>query len=577
MADIGAAYTDYKIDELTKKIEEVYAEAQRDLEGKLQDFNARNARMDAELRRQVQQGKVSQSDYENWQRGQVFQRQQWSEKRDQMVRTVMDANNIARRMVNREAVDVFAMNANYASYCLEHDAGVNFGFGIYNEQSVMKLLKDNPQILPEWKIDEQKDYQWNYKKVNNAVTQGIIQGERIDQITNRLTTSLCAQNENTMKTFARTAMTGAQNAGRQMQYENAKRLGIKMFKEWIATLDSHTRDTHRSLDGQSVQVDTPFVIKGMEIMYPGDPHAKAELVYNCRCTMASDVVSYPDQFNRYDNIDGKPISNMTYRQWETAKKNGTPLTAVKMQPKKQAPKLEFTQVGIGAAKTISEINDLLNNNGLFNPKLTADLTGCDLDSAKSIAAAYEQVFSKFPQLKGKIDPPDAHPIGMKSNTYAWCYTRGGGKVQVNPNHFNNWSKLVASYEDDVVKGFHPQGTTAESIVTHEIGHAIDGLLASKGVLGGITASGQYKFASSTLQNTIMKRAAKIDPQIALDMRMDKTWGGSSAIENNVSRYATKNNREWFAECFAEYITSANPRTVASEFGKELERLVGKIQ
>lgn len=576
MADIGAAYTDYKIDELTKKIEEVYSEARDDMNRKLQDFNDKYARMDAELRRQVQQGKVSQSDYENWQRGQVFQQRQWTAKRDQMIGSIMDANSAAKRLVRRSSVDVFTMNANYASYSIEHSAGVNFGFGIYNEQAVIKLLKDDPQILPEWKIDEQKDYQWNYKKVNNAVTQGIIQGERIDQITDRLTTNLCAQNENTMKTFARTAMTGAQNAGRQMQYENASRLGIKMFKEWIATLDSHTRDTHKSLDGQSVQVDTPFVIKGMEIMYPGDPHAKAELVYNCRCTMASDVVGYPDQFNRYDNIDGKPISNMSYRQWENAKKNGTPLTAVRMQPKKQAPKPEFTQAGIGAAKTISEINDLLNNNGLFS-RGTANLNGCDLDSAKSIAAAYEQVFDKYPQLKGKFEAPNAQPVGMKDNTYAWCYIRSGGQVQVNPNRFNDWQKLSRSYDNTVISGYHPYGTTAESIVTHEIGHAIDGLLAKQGILGGVTRSGQFRYASSTMQNTIMKRAANINPQIALDMRMDKTWGGSSAIENNVSRYAAQDNQEWFAECFAEYITSANPRTVASEFGKELERLVSKIQ
>ena len=125
---------------------------------------------------------------------------------------------------------------------------------------------------------------------------------------------------------------------------------------------------------------------------------------------------------------------------------------------------------------------------------------------------------------------------------------------------------MQSYENSVTQGFHPFGTTAESIVTHEIGHAIDGLLAREGILGGITSSGEYRYASSSLKSTIMKRVMPL-------------WDSknSFAVEVSVSKYATANNREWFAECFAEYITSASPREVASEFGKELEKLLKKLK
>ena len=81
----------------------------------------------------------------------------------------------------------------------------------------------------------------------------------------------------------------------------------------------------------------------------------------------------------------------------------------------------------------------------------------------------------------------------------------------------------------------------------------------------------------------MKKAAEQDETIA-EYWNAKDWNGkadkyqqSYAIEKSVSRYATKNNKEWFAECFAEYITSANPRLVASEFGKELEKLMEKLK
>ena len=240
------------------------------------------------------------------------------------------------------------------------------------------------------------------------------------------------------------------------------------------------------------------------------------------------------------------------------------------------------QSSLGLAKSVDEVNALMNNQGWFrdmgNGRISqADLTGCDLDSAKSIAAAYDQVFERYPQLKGLLDAPNAQPHRMKNNTYAWCYTRRNGMVQVNPNKYNNWAKLMKEYEDDVIMGFHPYGTTAESIVTHEIGHAIDGLLARKGILGGVTSSGEYRFASSSLKTTIMNRAAKINPEIAEEMKIDKWLKDCGTVQHHVSRYATQNNREWFAECFAEYITSANPRTVATEFGKELEKLMVKLK
>ena len=263
------------------------------------------------------------------------------------------------------------------------------------------------------------------------------------------------------------------------------------------------------------------------------------------------------------------------------------------------------QKTIGTSTTVEEVNSFMNSQGWWrsrketyspqpykNPDTGkweyppiatrevpqhADLTGCDLESAKSIASSYQQVFERYPQLAGKLDPPDAQPVGMENNTYAWCYLRNNGKVQVNPNKYNSWQSVVSSYENDVRSNWHPYGTTAESIVTHEIGHAIDGLLAREGILGGITASGEYRMASSSLKATIMNRAAKIDSDLADLMMMDKQWKGSEAVSTYISRYATKNPQEWFAECFAEYITSADPRVVASEFGKELEKLVSKLQ
>lgn len=559
MSDQGGIWTDMYIRRLEQRINETYEEAQRDIEAKLDSFQQRHAVKAAKQFKRLKNGEITQDQYNSWMKGQIFQGNQWEIKRDQIIGVLTNANSIATKISNEHRGNVFIENSNYQAYLLEHGAGINFGFGLYDSSAVAKLIRNwnSYNILPMWKIDEPKDYIWNSRVVNNAITQGIIQGESLDKIAKRLTDGLVTKNQNKMLTFARTGMTQAQNAGRLDRLKEAEGMKIKVHKEWMATLDERTRTTHQILDGKKVPINKPFRVDNYEINYPGDPTAHPSMVYNCRCTLVGDLDDYPAEYERYDNINGKPVANMTYDEWKAAK-NGTILP-------------EFTQVGIGRARSVEEVNEILNKAGVFTTK--ADLTGCSLDSAKSVAAAYEQVFSRFPALKGKFRAVDAQPKGMSSNTYAWCYIRNGGKVQVNPHHYDDWQRLVRGYEDDVASGWHPYGTTAESIVTHEIGHAIDGLLAQEGVLGGYTSKGEFRYASSSLKNTIMKRAAKADSNVQASMLWDTKW----AVEAHVSRYATKNPQEWFAECFAEYITSANPRTVASEFGKELEKLVSKLQ
>ena len=318
MSDLGTIEADRAIKDLERRIADVYAEAEKDLNQKLDTFVAKfEAKQNIHLQ-ELKEGKITKADYDAWIQGQIFQRKQWETKRDQIVRTMTKTNEIATNLINGKMTDVFTFNANYMSYDIEHGAGIDFGFGLYDSASVGNLLKNEPQILPKWKIDEKKDYIWNEKQVNNAVTQGIIQGERLDQISKRLTEGLSAKNEDLMKTFARTGMTEAQNAGRLYQIQEAEEKGIKVEKEWMATLDGHTRDSHRSLDGETVPVNVKF---SNGCMYPGDPHGPAHEVYNCRCTMVSDVKDYPDEYKRYDNIEGKPIRNMTYTQWESIKKS----------------------------------------------------------------------------------------------------------------------------------------------------------------------------------------------------------------------------------------------------------------
>lgn len=322
-SDLGAEYTDKQMLDLERKLSRLYTQAEKDIEEKLAKFTEANAKKEKIFEQQVKDGKKTQEEFDNWKAGVVFRGQRWDAKMAQVSAVLADTNKVATNILRSKELGVFAMNGNYAAYTFEHGAGVSFGFDLYDEKTVARLLRDDPNILPFKKLDKAKDVKWNFKNIKSQVTQGLIQGESIPQIAKRLAEAVPDRNEKQMVLHARTAMTAAQNAGRMERYEEAEDLGIKFKKVWLATLDSRTRDTHIELDGQAVKPEEPFKVAGYEIDYPGDPHADPEMVYNCRCTMTTELDDYPSTFNRRETATGEVIEDMTYNEWVNWKEKGS--------------------------------------------------------------------------------------------------------------------------------------------------------------------------------------------------------------------------------------------------------------
>ena len=325
--DYGERVTEKQINSVNKKLRATYRTAQKELEAKLAEFNRKFAEKDRRKQAQLAAGEITQQAYKDWLAGQVFMRGQWQTKLNEVCNVLHTSNVQAAKIVQQGKLDVFSENYNYTAYVAERKTGVSFD--IYNTSAVAKLVEEDPQTLPEWKIDEKKDYVWNKQKVNNSVMQGIIQGEGIDKITKRLCEDLATKNESKMRLFARTAMTGAQNAGRQQHMEEAAKMGITQKKRWVATLDKRTRDAHRYLDGQEVPIDEPFKSILGDIDFPGDPHADPANTYNCRCRIVTIYPKYED-YSKPDWREAEIIEGQSYRKWKEVKtkslKSGTPDT-----------------------------------------------------------------------------------------------------------------------------------------------------------------------------------------------------------------------------------------------------------
>ena len=323
--DLGVIQADKEFLKLEKHLNKIYKEAEIDVQHKMNVYFAKYQKKNdtwlAKLKAAENTDDYPQlkKDYQKWLKGQVFQGKQWQYKRDSIANTLTHINEVAINMVNEAIPNVFQINGNYAAYQMEHSAGVEFGFNLYDSATIKTLIAEDKDILPFKKLNKSKDIAWNFQNIKNEVAKGIIEGESIDKISKRLSKVIPERNKAMLRTHARTMVTSAQNQGRLTRFKEAENKGIDLEKEWFCTLDGRTRDTHRLLDRQRRPIDVPFEVEGFEIMYPADPHAHPSQTYNCRCTMNSYIKKYPPQYKTRSARDseGKSIliADMSYNQW----------------------------------------------------------------------------------------------------------------------------------------------------------------------------------------------------------------------------------------------------------------------
>lgn len=322
MSDQAHEWTDEQIANLSAKIRETYEQAAKEMEGKLESWLKDYESKRSEWEQRVKDGAATQEEFRDWLSGQATYRAWQQAMIDELANGAVNADVMCRQLINDELPRIFAENANYGAYDVDTKLGYDTGFTLADRDTVMRLIKDNPELLPAPRVDIPKDTRWNRDKFASAVTQGVLQGESVPNLAKRLRTVFEMDKRASIRA-ARTSFTSAENAGRINSYERAKRLGIRMQQEWLATLDMRTRHTHRLLDGQRVPVGGYFEPDGYgekyRVRFPADPQGLPEMVWGCRCTLVAAVAGV-------DTSDAQRWSKlpegMTYDEWKGAKKEG---------------------------------------------------------------------------------------------------------------------------------------------------------------------------------------------------------------------------------------------------------------
>lgn len=329
-SDLGHKLTDKELEKLERRIAKLYREAGKELQATIDAYFEQFKQRDEEMKAligTVQNGKKwTEADYKRWRLNQIGRGERYQAMRDKVAHRVTDANAVAVSYTNDATPGIYSLNRNYAAYTIEQVAG-NVGFDLWDEQTVKRLMVEQPDLMPYYPpkraLKRGIDLEYGKKQITKSVTSSILQGKSIKHMADDLQTRITTMSRDSAIRTARTAVTGAQNAGRMDSYAAAQKMGIKLKKEWLATLDARTRHSHAMLDGEQVAQDKKF---SNGCRFPGDPQGPPWEIYNCRCTLIAAVegVDTSTAQRRVRNADTgqtEVISNMTYAEWTGWKKH----------------------------------------------------------------------------------------------------------------------------------------------------------------------------------------------------------------------------------------------------------------
>lgn len=311
-AEAQAKLLEKQAQELQEKLQLTYTDAidgmTSRIEASLKEFAADDAKWQAD----VAAGKKDAKAYKAWRKDQALHNDRLKALKKALTQDLTAADKMAMAYINQVPAGVYAEGMNFATYEIEHGAKANTSFTLYNKNTVMELVANEPDLLPQAAFDKAKDSAWNSRHVTSAVTQAVLQGQTVPQLAASIA-GIAAMDQRAAMKAARTAITSAHSLGKLKGYERAAGMGIDVKKQWLAALDSRTRGSHRHLDGEVVKLDAEF---SNGLKYPGDPDGPGSEIYNCRCTLVPVIGDV-----EYDDVErANKLGGMSYEEWKNEHK-----------------------------------------------------------------------------------------------------------------------------------------------------------------------------------------------------------------------------------------------------------------
>ena len=532
--------TDKRLEVMERELAAIYREAQKGISDKATAYFEQFIKQDEKKKALVADGKLSEDEYLQWRKNKILYSKRFVTLQGQITGELARVNQTAAAYINDQLPDVYALNYNYVGKGVQR-AVKGYSFTLIDANTVKRLATKTDGLLPKRKVDVPKDKLWNAKKMRTQVLQGILQGESMDKIADRMQTVTDMNGVSAIRN-ARTMVTGAENAGRIDMMHKAATDGVIMRKRWIATTDSRTRDWHRDLDGVEVDMDEPFQNDFGDIMFPGDPTADGANVYNCRCALGYRVVGFgkaqvENNYQDSNNLPQKPIRPKK-KDYATEEEYFKVREKYKVEKEEYEKKIsDVVNSNLSRKREYGSVESLKNwakNKGI---KVDDSVGVVDVRAFDDYIMTTDKLFAKYPQVL-RWYKEQGYSYTLDTITDVGTLANAGHGFSFG-RLFSNYENVLQEYTEAITSGGQVRGDgTIAGLFRHEFGHELDNTIRM------------------SMYGDLEKRKAYMS-----DIR--SLYGKSG-----MSEYATVNEDEMFAEAFAEYESGSD-----SEFAKAFENLL----
>lgn len=578
------------------EIENIYRQAQKEIEGKIntwyQRFATNNGISMAEARKMLsgtdlKEFKWDVKDYIRYGQGNSVD-QRWMKELENASAKFHISRLEALKLQTQQSLEVMFGNQldcvdgtmkrifldgyYHTAYELQKGFGIGWDIAGMDQRQIEKV------ICKPWAADGKNFSEriWGNKQkliseVHKELTQNIMLGQDPQKAINAVARKMNVSKHNA----GRLVMTEEAYFNSAAQKDCFNDLDVEQY-EIVATLDSHTSDICRSLDGQV------FFMRDFEPGVTAPPFH----VY-CRSTT---VPYFEDNFGQIGeraarDKDGKTYyvpDDMDYQEWKETFVDGGDKSGFDVVVRDDAIHYKRLQdvskdgiinsdnwQGINYSQSYTKktaIGRLQNEYGIqfhdskkyaMDDGLLADCVGW-LDSFNDQYSGFMQKNPcKIPVIDNKA------PSKMKNSVGCYSYYTNGPNVAelaLNGQYHSDVASFQKYVEQCVKSKWYPENATIHKTFVHEFGHHVSNSMR------WITnnPNWQHEFLQECINDF-----KKVEPNYV--------WKTYVGMKDYVSKYGAKNESELFAEAFAEYFGGQNPRAFAKIFGKKLDALLKGVK
>lgn len=267
----------YDEDRVIRRLQAVYNQALRDITQKanalqeeiykIQDkYNSIEDEQERETLKSMERSKVYQKQYQDALKAQV--------------NSILDKMHRKEfKTVNKYLNDCYDKAFTGNMYVL-HGEGIPLIVPI-DQEKVVRAVQVNSKISKGLYSRLGEDVGLLKRKITAQISRGVATGMSYSQMAQQLA--------GYTKTGYNNAVRITRTEGHRIQQKStmdacyaARERGADVVKQWDATMDANTRESHQMVDGEIRELDEKF---SNGLMYPGDPSGNAAEVINCRCIL----------------------------------------------------------------------------------------------------------------------------------------------------------------------------------------------------------------------------------------------------------------------------------------------------